>query len=468
MSAPTPKPDERRLHPSALVIYSADALRNAAFPLLVILGVTLLGGPLDTRALLQAAIYGGIGLVIAVSVGAIKFQTTSYYIGREAIHHLTGALSKKVTDIRLDRIQAIDVHQGPLQRAFGVFSVDIQTGAGKKGGEISLPALTPAAVEELRAARPQARTVPVDAPTGPTQRVERRDLLIAAVTAGQLGIILPVLAGAGQIVQQLFEERRGEDAVRALPHSAPAIVLIGVGLVLLAWLLSTAGAIVTFGGFTVTRDDERLKIRRGFVSRVEATVPVSRVRAVRVVEGIFRRPFGLASLTIEVTGYADEASAARTLFPIVRVRDVEAFLSTSSCPSWPTIRAASPRRRRGPPAGTCCCRSWRARRSRRGAWFVVGAFAPLALVVGCSRTATPAGAPRAGGWRTAGWRSARCASPARPSSPPPASASPTRSPRTLLQRRAGLADLEVAFGKQTTARIRHLEAADARAAWSAL
>ena len=46
--------------------------------------------------------------------------------------------------------------QGPLQRAFGVFSVDIQTGAGKKGGEIALPALVPDAVEELRAARPQA------------------------------------------------------------------------------------------------------------------------------------------------------------------------------------------------------------------------------------------------------------------------------------------------------------------------
>ena len=45
--------------------------------------------------------------------------------------------------MRLDRIQAIDVHQGPLQRAFGVFAVDVQTGAGAKGGEISLPALTP-------------------------------------------------------------------------------------------------------------------------------------------------------------------------------------------------------------------------------------------------------------------------------------------------------------------------------------
>ena len=149
LSEPTPKPDERRLHPSALVIYSADALRNAAFPLLVILGVTLLGGPLDTRALLQAAIYGGIGLVIAVSVGAIS---TSHQL----LHRPRG-------DPPPDGRAVEEGHRhparpdpgdrrppGPLQRAFGVFSVDIQTGAGKKGGEISLPALTPAAVEELR------------------------------------------------------------------------------------------------------------------------------------------------------------------------------------------------------------------------------------------------------------------------------------------------------------------------------
>jgi putative membrane protein len=467
LSAPTSKPEERRLHRSALVIYSADALRNAAFPLLVILGVTLLGGPLDTRALLQAAIYGGAGLVIAVSVGAIKYQTTSYYIGPEAIHHISGVLSKTVTDIRLDRIQAIDVHQGPLQRAFGVYSVDIQTGAGKKGGEISLPALEPGAVEELRAARPQAVAQHAeDAPAGPSQRVDRRGLLVAAVTAGQLGIILPVLAGAGQIISQLFDERRGEEAFRALPHSGTAIALGAAGLLLLAWLLSTVGAIVTFGGFTVSREDDRLKIRRGFVSRVEATVPVSRVRAVRVVEGIFRRPFGLASLTIEVTGYADEASAARTLFPLVRVRDVEPFLERF----LPEL-ADDPRGLDPPPP----------RAARRylllpvlagalvtlAAWFAVGPFALLALLAGVAY-----GRAR---WRSAAWRLAngrlavRSMRLARTTVLAPARFRESHTlAQNLFQRRAGLADLEVAFGKQTTARIRHLEATDARAAWSAL
>ena len=40
--------------------------------------------------------------------------------------------------------------------------------------------------------------------------------------------------------------------------------------------------------------------------------------------------------------------------------------------------------------------------------------------------------------------------------------------QSVFQRRAELADLSVAFGKQTTARVRHLDASVARAAWEAL
>jgi putative membrane protein len=462
------RPDERRLHPSALVIFSADALKNAALPLIVIVGATLFGGPLDPAALLRAAVYGGIGLIIAVTVGLIRYESTSYYIGDEAIHHLTGALSKTVTDIRLDRIEAIDIHQGPLQRLFGVFAVDVQTGAGGKGGEISLPALTRTAVEELRAARPQAtRAEPVeDAPARPTRRLAGRDLAIAALTAGQLGIVLPVLAGAGQVVQQLFDERRGEEAVRLLPQTATAIALAVAGLLVLAWLLSALGSVIAFGGFTVTRDGDRLRIRRGIVQRSEATVPVPRVRAVRVVEGVFRRPFGLAALTVEVTGYAEEASAARTLFPLVRVKDVHAFLEEF----LPEL-ADDPRGLARPPGRAA--RRYLLLPTLLGAavsvagWFAIGPPAAVALLAGALY-----GRAR---WRAAAWRledgrlAVRSLRLARTTVLAPARFRESHTlVQNVLQKRADLADLEVAFGKQTTARIRHLEAADARAAWAAL
>jgi len=456
--------EARRLHRAAIFVYSADALRNAAFPLIVIVGMSVLGGGFDARDLMRAAIYGAIGVTVSAVMGYARWRSTTYRIGPEAIHHHTGIVREKDTVVPLARIEALDVHQGPLQRAFGVFAVDVQTGAAGKGGEVSLPALTPEAVEELRAARPQA-AVAETAEAGPQRRISGRELAFAALTAGQLAVILPVLAAAGQAASQVLEDERGEEAVRLIPHSVAAVLIGAAALLLAAWLLSTLGAIVTFGGFTVTRDGDRLRIRRGLVSRNEATVPVGRVRAVRVVEGLLRRPFGLASLTVEVTGYAEEASAARTLFPLVRVREVPAFLS-EFLPELADDVAGLER----PPA----------RAARRyvlvpalvgaavavAAWFAVGPFALLALLIGLYGFAR---------WRSAGWRlrdgrlAVRSLVIARTTVLAPARFRESHTlSQNVFQRRARLADLSVAFGKGTTAQIRHLDEGAARSAWSAL
>ena len=114
--------EARRLHRAAIVVYSADALRNAAFPLIVIVGMSVLGGGFDVRDLMRAAIYGGIGVAVSAVMGYVRWSSTTYWIGPDAIHHHTGIVREKDTVVPLARIEALDVHQGPLQRAFGVFA----------------------------------------------------------------------------------------------------------------------------------------------------------------------------------------------------------------------------------------------------------------------------------------------------------------------------------------------------------
>src|SRR3954451_22896332 len=194
--------NKHRLHPAALVVYAASALRQGIFPLLIIIVMPLLGGNFDSRGLLRAAAYGAIGLVVAVASGYVRWSTTTYWIDETAIHHHTGLLRERDTRVPRERVEGLEVHQGPFQRAFGVFAVDVQTGAAKKGGEIALPALTRGAVDDLRAFR-----VPVE-PTRdshPARRLSGRELTVAALTAGQLGIVLPVLAALGQVAQQVGE-----------------------------------------------------------------------------------------------------------------------------------------------------------------------------------------------------------------------------------------------------------------------
>jgi putative membrane protein len=454
----------RRLHPAAIVIYSASALGNLALPLAVILVMSLLGNGLDFQDLLRTVGYGVIGLVIAVVVGVVRWSSTRYWLSAAGISHQTGLLQKQETNVPFERIQAIDVQQGVLQRWFGVQRVDVQTGAGKKGGEISLPALVPGAVAELRELRPSAAIVAES--EGVTRALTGRELVTAAFTAGQLGIVLPVLAVLGQAASQVAEEEGGRNAVQAIPDTVGAWAIVLVALVVLAWVLSTAGAFIAFGGFTITRAGNRLRIQRGLLQRSEATVPVHRVRAVRVVEGVFRRPFGLCSLTVEVTGYAEEASAARTLFPLVRVSEVRAFLEEVLPELADDLELERPPAR----AARRYVLPWAALALvlAAGGWFwvVVGPWALLALVLVAYGWAR---------WRAAGWHftngrlAVRSLKIARTTVLAPARYRESHSwAQNAFQRRASLADLEVAFGKKTTARIRHLDAATAQAAWSAL
>jgi putative membrane protein len=230
-------------------------------------------------------------------------------------------------------------------------------------------------------------------------------------------------------------------------------------LLAVAWALSVAGALVAFAGFRVARDGERLRIRRGLLQRSEATVPVHRIHGVRVVEGVLRRPFGLAALRVEVVGYAEEASAARTLFPLLHRREVEGFLrellpELADDPDGlepPPARAARryvlPPALAGAAAGALACLV----APDLFPWPLLAA--PLLAGYGLLRY-------RAAGWRLRDGRLAlRSRRLSRTTLLAPAHRLQSHAvAQNPLQRRGRLADVAVAVGAGTEARVRHLEA----------
>jgi putative membrane protein len=452
-------PEPRRLHRAGIAVYAFGALREAALPLLALIVVSGLGGGLDERALLRGLSFMVVGIVAASVLGYWRWWTTTWWVTPEAIHHKSGLIGLKETDVPLARIQSLDLEQGPVQRLFGVYSAHVQTGGGGAKGEIVLEAVGDRQVRDLRALLADRRPAPVTEATGRERRLTRRRLLVAALTAGQLGVILPALAGFFQLVQSSFDEG---DAVRLLPHTLSAALLVGAGLLIAAWLLSVLGSVVAFAGFTATRKGDRLRIRRGLLARREATVPVERVRAVEVVEGLLRLPFGLAALRMEVIGHAKEAAAAQTLFPLLRRDEVRPFLDALLPELADDLDGLAP-----PPA----------RAARRYA-LPPAAFGALAGAAAWAFTpagpwALPAAALlggygllrfRAAGWRLADGRlTVRSLRLARTTVLGPARYREWHELRqNAFQRRARLADVIVAFGKQTGARVRHLEAATSR------
>jgi putative membrane protein len=189
---------------------------------------------------------------------------------------------------------------------------------------MELSALSLGAAQELREALGHPESGALGAApeaVGDTLRLGARGLVVAAVTAPQFGILVPLVAGIQAVLPDEGASRLPE------PTSVREVVVIVVLVLVAAFVLSVLGAVVAFGGFELERDGDRLRVRRGILQRRTASVPLSRVDGVRIVEGLLRERLGLASLRLETAGLRGEDAAARTLFPLVRRRDVPALLA---------------------------------------------------------------------------------------------------------------------------------------------
>src|SRR3954471_510904 len=304
-----------RLHVAAAVDEALRGLGDIALPLLI--GIVA-GG---TRSSGSALVFGLLGVVAALAIGIARWRATAYMVTDRALHFRSGVFSPDETVAPLERIQAVDTIAGPVQRLFGVSGLHVQTPGGGEDGDVVLSALSRPAAAELRAALGH----PDLAAGGARRRLSLRGLLVTALTAPQLGVLLPVVGAVFGAVQNGLLGP-GEAEVRHI-DSTHEIALVGAGLLVAARILSFLGAVVAFSGFEVQRVEGRLRIRRGLLQRRAVSVPVARVDGLQVVESPLRRPFGLVTLRLEVTSLGGRETAARTLFPLIRRDAVEPFLA---------------------------------------------------------------------------------------------------------------------------------------------
>lgn len=452
----------RRLHIAEAFLATLDNVREMLVGFVVVL---IAGGGWSPGL---GLVLGLIGLAIALVAGYVRWSHTTYWVSRNALHFRTGVLSPDDTSIPLGRIQAIDGIQGPIQRLFGVQALHVQTAGGGSEGEIVLRAVADDEARLLRAVAGLPDPVELDLPEW---RLRAGPLLVAALTAPQVGVLLPLVGALAAGGDNLLSNDQGEQLLDDLPNDAGGIAVLAAVAAGAALLLSVLGSIVAFAGFTLVRDEDRLRIRRGLLQRRTASLPLARVHAVDVVEGVLRRPFGLASVRIETAGYRKEQTAAQTVLPLVRTRDVPGLLAELvpalaldgglESLSRPPGRAR--RRYALPPALAAALLGVALTLELPGAWPTIPALAVAGAAEGLLRH-------RAAGWRDDGRhlviRSrllARRTLIARVDRLQEHGTS-----TSLVQRRARLADFQAAVGSGRTGRVRHLEADAARSLFERL
>jgi len=141
---------------------------------------------------------------------------------------------------------------------------------------------------------------------------------LIAVTSPRIGAGVGVLVA---IFYRLDDVVPGSLADKVAPRLAPGSLvaaLLEIAAVLAFALgASLVGTTLAWAGFRIVRDGPRLRLRRGLLSYRETVVPVDRVRAVQMREGLAREALGLCSLTVRTAGRAKEAAQSGVLFPLL-------------------------------------------------------------------------------------------------------------------------------------------------------
>jgi putative membrane protein len=330
---------ELRIHPAGMLITALGTARRwiglAALP-----GIAaLLNGEFGVWALFLVLLAAGLLAVLSAVWGLLEWRATTYRVSGGAFHFKRGVLQKSERSLPLDRVQSVDTVQGIVQRLFGVVEVRVEAAGGGGEPEISLPALSRDAARTLREELTSARRTSPEASEEPSptvlRRLPARDLLLAGLTSGQIGVAASVIAGASQAINEILPADLAQRLSEVLlPRTLTTAILLVLAIVLFAWALAIFGTLLAHAGFTLSRsaDGEYLHVKRGLLERHEASVPLARIQAIKVVEGVLRQPLGLATLRVESAGYGAEEGVSTTLFPLLPRKEVEGLL-----------RAAAPR-----------------------------------------------------------------------------------------------------------------------------
>jgi putative membrane protein len=172
---------------------------------------------------------------------------------------------------------------------------------------------------------------PVPAPV--VHQMTGRDVLLAGLTAGRIAPALAIAAAAwrfgSDILPESLWQRVPFDPDQLTLTSVTALVFAAA---IVAWGLSIAGAVLSLWDFTVRRTPDSLVVTKGLLDRKQNTIPVSRIQAVSVIEGVLRQPFGYASVNLESAARPHgegESGDTRHLLPFVRKRDIPELLEVA-------------------------------------------------------------------------------------------------------------------------------------------
>ena len=295
-------------------------------------------------------ILAGIAAVMVVGV-FVYWRRFEFRVGANEIRIDSGIVNRTHRSIPFDRIQDVDISQGPLARLLGLARVKLETGgsAADKGDDGALAAIALSRAEELRdqvrarrlaaagpAAGNAAAAVPTEAPA--VFAMDGRRVLLAglfnfslAVIAGLFGVTQTIgdVAGLDFFARRFWREALDAGSPIAdliLAHQIVAALAGTVVLLALGLATGVSRTVLRDHRFRLDRTATGLRRRRGLLTLTDVTLPVHRVQAAIIGSGPLRDRFGWSELKLQSLAKDEGAKGDHVVAPLARGEEIAMIL----------------------------------------------------------------------------------------------------------------------------------------------
>jgi putative membrane protein len=257
-------------------------------------------------------VFGVGALVLGTFVLAIlRYWFFRYRVTDTSLLIRDGVFKRTQLDIKFDRVQAVNTEQNLIFRMLGLLTVSLDT-AGSSRQEGYLPAIRADGARDLR---DRIRRVPKDArhvadsgkaePSGPSARTLLRltsgDMVRIGLSSNRVFLLLVLIGPISEYMEQEVGDIIEESAIvefvtqvqTGLMSGLAFGLLLALGILLLLFAISIAGAFLRFHRYELVADEDVLHSTGGLLTRHEHSINRSKVQALHssqhVVLRLFRR-----------------------------------------------------------------------------------------------------------------------------------------------------------------------------------
>lgn len=272
-------------------------------------------------------------LLFIIGLAVVRYWRFSYVIDEAAVTINSGLFVKKVRHIPYPNIQTLSHQQWFFLQPFGLETLNIETSSKDgKAGAGTLFAVSTSIGQAIEAHR-HHQTVPtaepaeaqISAPTAPKfdahYQISARDLNLYAATSMGFLAILAALGWLWNKLDDVIPKTWQQNAVDQLAHLAMLmLVVLTILFLAVAVLISYLNLLQRYYHFTLTKQAHTLTATRGFFKRLEVSVRIKRIQAVRMRQSLLRHWLHLTTIQALLASNAadNEKDNDLVLLPVIK------------------------------------------------------------------------------------------------------------------------------------------------------